>query len=195
MKLDIEIPERFPRLCPGCPYWLVFSAIKKVFPSNTIFTGDIGCSMIAGLSPHNLQDTLLCMGASVGIGHGIQKASSSKVVAFIGDSTFFHSGIPALINCVYNKSNILIVVMDNRITAMTGHQPNPGMGKTGMGEMVEEIKIEDIAKSCGVKNVKAIDQGNAQEFESTLREFSSKEGVSLIIARRICALLEKKLKN
>jgi indolepyruvate ferredoxin oxidoreductase, alpha subunit len=195
LELNIKIPVRLPRLCPGCPYWLVFSAIKKVFPTDTIFTGDIGCSMIAGLPPHNLQDTLLCMGASIGVGHGIQKASSSKVVAFIGDSAFFHSGISSLVNCVYNKSNILIIVMDNRITAMTGHQPNPGMGKTGMGEIVEEIKIEDIAKSCGAKNVKTIDQGNIQEFEGTLRDFSQKEGVSLIIAKRICALLEKKMKN
>jgi len=193
--LSIDIPKRWPRLCPDCPYWFVFSSIKKAAPKGTIFGGDIGCYMLAGFPPHNIQDYLSCMGSSIGIAHGIKKSSSQKLITLIGDSTFFHAGIPALINSVYNQSSPLIIVMDNRITAMTGHQPNPGMGKTGMGEDVEEIKIEDIVKACGVKHVKVIDPKNINEFKKTIKEFLNKKEVSVIIAKRICALWEKRLKR
>jgi len=190
-----EIPKRFPRLCPGCPYWFVFSAVKEVAPKDTIFGGDIGCYMLAGFPPHNIQDYLLCMGSSIGIAHGIKKSSNQKLISFIGDSTFFHAGIPALINSVYNQSNPLIIIMDNRITAMTGHQPNPGMGITGMGEDVEEVDIEGIVKACGVKHVKVIDPKNIDEFKKTVKEFLNKKEVSVIVAKRICALWEKRLKQ
>lgn len=182
---SLNLPKRFPRLCPDCPYWFVFSAIKKAAPKATIFGGDIGCYMLAGFPPHNIQDYLLSMGSSVGLAHGIKKNSSQKLIALIGDSTFFHAGIPALINTVYNKSNPLIVVMDNRITAMTGHQPNPG----------EEIKIEDIVRACGVKNLKVIDPINIKELQSTIKQFLEKKEVSVIVSRRICALYEKRLKR
>jgi len=191
----LKIPKRFPRLCPDCPYWFVFSAIKKAAPKGTIFGGDIGCYMLAGFPPHNIQDYLFCMGSSIGIGHGIKKSSKQKLIALIGDSTFFHAGIPALINTVYNKSNPLIIVMDNRITAMTGHQPYPGMGETGMGEATQEIKIEDIVKACGVKNLKVIDPINVKELQSTIKRFLKKKEVSVIVARRICVLWERRRKR
>jgi len=193
--LSIDIPKRWPRLCPDCPYWFVFSAVKEVAPKDTIFGGGIGCYMLAGFPPHNIQDYLFCMGSSIGIAHGIKKSTNQKLISFIGDSSFFHSGIPALINSVYNQSGPLIIIMDNRITAMTGHQPNPGMGKTGMGEDVEEIEIEDIVKACGVKHVKAIDPKNINEFKKTIKEFLNKKEVSVIVAKRICALWEKRLKR
>ena len=189
------LPKRFPRLCDGCPYWLVFSAIKKIAPKETIFGGDIGCYMLAGFPPHNIQDYLLCMGSSIGIAHGIKKNTNQTLIALSGDSTFFHSGIPALINAVFNKSNPLIIIMDNRITAMTGHQPNPGMGKTGMGEDVEEIKIENIVKACGVKNVKVIDPIKIKELEAAIKNFLNKKEVSVIIARRMCTYWAKKAKK
>jgi len=194
---EFKIPLRFPRLCQGCPYWLSFAAIKKMAPKGTIFGGDIGCYMLAGFPPHEMQDYLLCMGSSIGIGHGIKKATGGrqKLVAFIGDSTFFHAGIPALINAVYNKSSLLVIVLDNRITAMTGHQPNPGMGKTGLGEVSEDIKIEDIARACGVKNVKTIDPLQVEELQKTIKEFLEKEEVSVIVSRRICAYYERKIKK
>ena len=153
--------------------------------------------MMAGVPQYNVQDYLSSMGSSIGIGHGIQKATGeeNKLITLIGDSTFFHSGIPALINTVFNKSNPLIIVLDNRTTAMTGHQTNPGIGKTGMGEETTELKIEDIAIACGVKNIKVIDPVNIKEYEATIKEFLNKKEVSLIIARRICALLEQKEKN
>jgi indolepyruvate ferredoxin oxidoreductase alpha subunit len=113
----------------------------------------------------------------------------------MGDGTFFHAGIPALINTVYNKSNPLIVIADNRITAMTGHQQNPGMGKTGTNEPTEELKIEEIAKACGVKHIKVLDPINIKEFEDTVKEFLNKEEVSLIVCRRICAILAKRQSN
>lgn len=192
---SLALPKRFPRLCPNCPYWLAFSAVKKAAPKGTIFGGDIGCYMLAGFPPHNIQDYLFCMGSSIGIAHGIKKNTKQKLITFIGDSTFFHAGIPALINTVFNKSNPLIIVMDNRITAMTGHQPNPGMGETGMWEDTREIKIEDIVKACGVKNVKVIDPIETEKLQSTIKEFLAKKEVSVIISRRICVLWDKKRKQ
>jgi len=193
--LSTDVPKRFPRLCEGCPYWFVFSAVKEVAPEGTIFGGGIGCYMLAGYPPHGLQDYLLCMGSSIGVAHGIKKNSKQKLITFIGDGSFFHAGIPALINTVYNKSNPLIIIMDNRITAMTGHQPNPGMGKTGMGEDSEEILIEDIVRACGVKHVKVIDPKNISELKATIKEFLDKKEVSVIISKRICALWERRLKR
>jgi indolepyruvate ferredoxin oxidoreductase alpha subunit len=196
-----DFPKRYPQLCqaeiapPGCPYWLVFSAIKKAAPKDTIFGGDIGCYMIAANPPHFLQDYLFCMGSSIGIAHGIKKSTGQKIISLIGDSTFFHAGIPALINAVFNKSNPLIIILDNGTTAMTGHQPHPGMGKTGMGDETPKIKIEDIVQSCGVKNLKIIDPQNFNEMVSAIQEFLKKDEVSVIIARRICALFAKKLKK
>jgi len=192
---SLEVTKRFPRLCPDCPYWFIFSAIKKAAPKGTIFGGDIGCYMLAGFPPHNIQDYLLCMGSSIGIAHGIKKSSSQKLITLIGDSTFFHAGIPALINTVFNKSNPLIIVMDNRITAMTGHQTHPGVGETGMGEITEEIKIDEIARACGVKNIKVIDPINIKELQSTIKGFLNKKEVSVIVARRMCSYWAKRLKR
>lgn len=165
----------------------MFAAIKKaVDPQKVIFGGEIGCYMLAGLPPHNIQDYLFCMGSSVGISHGIKKSTGQKLIAFVGDSSFFHAGIPALVNSVYNASSPLIIIMDNRTTAMTGNQPYPGAGRTGMGEKVKEIKIEDIVKACGVKNLKVIDPINIKEFERTVKDFIKKDEVSVIIARHPC---------
>ena len=142
----------------------------------------------------------------MGISHGVSKALSSgqkaegpepqrRIISIIGDGTFFHAGIPGLINAVYNKSNPLIIVLDNRITAMTGHQQNPGMGKTLMGDDIEQIKIENVVKACGVKHIKVLDPANAGEFEGAIKEFLQKEEVSMIVCRRVCALLERRLKS
>jgi indolepyruvate ferredoxin oxidoreductase alpha subunit len=186
----IKIPARPPILCPGCPYWWVINAIKKVVdPQKVIFGGEIGCYMLFSHKVINLQDYLYCMGSSTNVAHGISKMTKQKVICFVGDSSFFHAGIPALINTVFNQSNPLIIILDNRTTAMTGHQPHPGVGDG------KAINIEDIVKACGIKNVKVIDQvENQKEFEETLKEFLEKDEVSVIIARHICALLEKKKK-
>jgi len=186
-----ELPNRPPQLCPGCPYWLAFAAVKKaVDTGKVIFGGDIGCYMIGALPPHELYDYMFCMGSSIGIAHGIKKAAADqKVIAFIGDATFFHSGIEGLLNAVYNGSNPLIIIMNNDITAMTGHQPHPD----SVGA-VHPIPIENMVLACGVKpeNMKIIDQGQSEEFIAAVREFVDKPEVSVIIARRPCKFVEKK---
>lgn len=187
----VNPPRRYPKLCQGCPHLYTFSVIKKFAPE-AIIGGDIGCYMIAGYPPHNIQDYVFSMGASLGISHGIKKSTDQKLITLMGDGTFFHAGISALINTVYNKSNPLVIVLDNRITAMTGHQTNPGMGKTGMGEDTTELRIEEIAKACGVKHIKVLNPINTQELEETVQEFLLKEEVSLIVCKRICALLAKR---
>ena len=190
-NLKLKITRRSPRLCQGCPHLYTIAAIKRIAPC-AIFGGDIGCYMIAGYPPHNIQDYEFSMGAGLGISHGVSKATGQKVISLMGDGTFFHAGIPALINTVYNKSNPLLIVLDNRITAMTGHQPNPGMGKTLMGDNTEELKIEEIAKACGVKNVKVLNPSNIQELDVTIKEFLAKDEVSVIVCKLICALLAKR---
>jgi indolepyruvate ferredoxin oxidoreductase alpha subunit len=196
-KSKIEgLPRRTSKLCEGCPHLYTFTAIKKAAPEGTIFGGDIGCYMMAGLEPHNIQDYLFCMGSSIGIAHGIKKSTNQKVISLIGDGTFFHSGILGLINAVYNKSNPLMIVLDNRITAMTGHQQNPGMGKNGMLDPAPELSIEEVVRGLGVKNVKTLDQvPNTQELENTIKEFLEKDEVSVIVCKHICALLERRQKN
>jgi len=193
---QLDLAKRTARLCEGCPYWYILPLVKRVAPEGTVFGGDIGCNMIGALPPHSMYDYMFCMGASIGIAHGISKAegpeSRRRVISFMGDGTFFHSGIAGLVNAVYNKSNPLMIVMDNRITAMTGHQPNPGMGKNLMGEDAEELSIEEIAKACGVKNIKVLDPINQKELEETVKEFLEKDEISLIVCKRICALLARR---
>ena len=198
-NLKSSIVKRFPQLCPGCPYWLVFGAVRKaVDPQKVIFGGDIGCYMLAGFPPHFLQDYLSSMGSSIGIAHGIKKATGKqKLITFIGDSTFFHAGIPALINTVFNQSNPLIIIMENQTTAMTGHQPHPGAPLSlnrinrAHNNLYAPIKIEEIVRACGVKNLKIIDPINQKEFIKTIKEFLKKSEVSVIIARRPCIQIKK----
>jgi Indolepyruvate ferredoxin oxidoreductase, alpha and beta subunits len=186
-KLKITVPKRFPQLCPGCPYWLVISAIKKaVDTKNVIFGGEIGCYMLFGNPPVNLQDYLSCMGSSVGIAHGIKKSTDQKLITFVGDSSFFHSGIPPLVNTVFNRSNPLIIILNNETTAMTGHQPHPAAPPTPNG-----INIENIVRGCGVKYVKTLDPVNQEEFVNTVKEFLEKEEVSVIISKRPCIQIKK----
>jgi indolepyruvate ferredoxin oxidoreductase alpha subunit len=181
----IKISPRAPILCPGCPYWYVVNALKKVVNVNeVIFGGEIGCYMLFSHKAINLQDYLYCMGSSMGLAHGISKSSSQKVICFTGDSSFFHASIPALINTVFNESNPLIIILENQTTAMTGHQPHPG---------TKGIKILDIVKACGIKNVKEINQiQNQKEFEETIKEFLEKNEPAVIIAKGECVLLKKK---
>jgi len=187
---NFKIPMRSPQLCPGCPYWLAFAAVKKaVDEQKVIFGGDIGCYMIGALPPHELYDYMFCMGSSIGIAHGIKRSTDQKVIAFIGDGTFFHSGIEGLLNAVYNRSNPLVIIMNNEITAMTGHQPHPD----AVG-VENRIAIEKMVSACGVKdeNIKIVDQGNTEEFIAAVREFVEKPEVSVIIARRPCKFVAPK---
>ncbi len=178
----IQTARRFPVMCPGCQHRATFYAAKLAAP-NAIYGGDIGCYMLSMFPPIDTSDFIFAMGASEGVIHGINKSTDQKTIAFIGDSTFFHAGIPALINAVHNKSNPLIIILDNRTTAMTGFQPHPGTSRTGMGEETKEILIEDIAKACGVENVKVVDPFNLNEMIATIKEFLQKDKVSVIVAK------------
>lgn len=184
----IEMARRFPVMCPGCPHRATFYAVKKV-AKDAVFGGDIGCYMLGILPPLKTLDFIISMGAGEGVVHGIKKATKQKTIAFIGDSTFFHAGIPGLINMVFNKSNPLVIILDNRVTAMTGHQPHPGTGKTGISEETKAINLENLVRACGVENVKVVDPFNLKEMEEAVKEFLEKDSISVIIARRYCQLL------
>jgi indolepyruvate ferredoxin oxidoreductase alpha subunit len=187
-----DIPSRPPVLCAGCPHRGVFYCISKL---KLIATGDIGCYTLGALPPLNAMDTCVCMGASVGNAFGLELALgeevNNKVVAVIGDSTFFHSGITGLIDTVYNKGTSTIIILDNSTTAMTGHQDHPGTGRTLMREETKKIALEDIARACGVDNVYIVDPYNLKETEEAIKREVKRKEPSVIIARRPCALLVK----
>jgi indolepyruvate ferredoxin oxidoreductase alpha subunit len=160
---------------------------------DVIVTGDIGCYSLGFAPPYNRMDTIICMGAAIGAMHGMEKAGVQKpVVGVIGDSTFLHSGVTGLMDVVYNKGCGTVIILDNRTTAMTGHQEHPATGKTLMGEDTYEVKFEDIARACGVKRVITIDPYDLDKtFETVKEEIEAKEP-SVIITARSCVLLERK---
>ncbi len=186
------LPARPPVLCPGCPHRGAFYAMKKL---KLNVMGDIGCYTMAALPPLSMLDACLCMGASVGMAFGAEKAQgkefSRHAVAVLGDSTFIHSGITPLIDAVYNGGTITVVILDNRITGMTGHQENPATGKNILGEPAPQLDLEALCAACGVKHVRVVDPFDQKEMLKALREETAREEVSVIIARRPCALLIK----
>jgi len=187
-----NIPARPPVLCPGCPHRGVFYIFNKL---KLVATGDIGCYTLGALPPLSAMDTCVCMGASVTNAQGMEKALgkefSKKLVAVLGDSTFFHSGITGLVNAVYNKGHLNLVILDNFTTAMTGHQPHPGTGRLAAGGPGKRVAPEDIARGCGVEMVKVVNPNDLRATESALREALAYEGVAVLIFRRPCALLVK----
>jgi indolepyruvate ferredoxin oxidoreductase alpha subunit len=189
----IKLPLRKPVMCPGCPHRSTFYAVKKVLGKSPVWAGDIGCYVLGIFEPFRMQDFVISMGSSLGITHGIEKVSDQRVVAFIGDSTFFHAGMPGLVNLKYNDPKPLIVVMDNGITAMTGHQPHPGSGFTGMGEKCIPIKIEDVVRSFGIKNVRTVNAFNQGELQKAVAEFSKSNELGVVISSGMCRLLARKV--
>ena len=186
-----SIPQRPPVLCAGCPHRPVFYILKKL---KTVVMGDIGCYTLSVLPPLSSLDSCLCMGAGIGQALGMEKADpelKGRIVSVIGDSTFFHSGITPLIDSVYNKSSGLIIILDNRTTAMTGRQVNPGIGKTLMGETTFEEKPEVIARAAGIKNVKVVNPYNLIFLEKTIKEELGKQELSVIVSRQKCVLLDR----
>lgn len=184
------IPPRYPVLCPGCPHRATFYAIRRAFPKG-IYPSDIGCYTLGIQPPLNAVDTCLCMGASIGIGTALSKFVPEKVVATIGDSTFFHTGIPSLVNAVYNGSKETIILMDNRITAMTGQQPCPSCGISSLGEPETPILPERIAEAIGVKFVKIVDPMDLTNTINVFKETLDLNEPAFIVARHICALIDK----
>ena len=190
-SLDENIPVRPPVLCPGCPHRGVFYLFNKL---KLYVSGDIGCYTLGAAKPLGGMDTTLCMGASVSALHGFNKIrhEEHKSVAVIGDSTFMHSGITGLVDIVYNKGFSTVVVVDNSITGMTGHQQNPCTGFTLKGEKVYGILIENIAKAVGVpeEHIRIVDPNDLAETERVLREELASDTPSVVICRRPCALLK-----
>ncbi|MFX1589644.1 MAG: thiamine pyrophosphate-dependent enzyme, partial [Promethearchaeota archaeon] len=201
----IIIPPRLPILCPGCSHRATFYAIKQVekkLKTKFVNSSDIGCYTLAVYKPLEELDTEVCMGGSIGLANGIAKVQPKEnpVLAILGDSTFFHSGIPALINAVYNNNEMLVVILDNRSTSMTGFQDNPGTGITITKEIGTRVILEDLVKGCGVKpeNVWVEDSNNISKVMEKLEEAVNANGVRVFISRHTCSLIEMnqlKLKN
>jgi indolepyruvate ferredoxin oxidoreductase alpha subunit len=187
-----ELPSRPPVLCPGCPHRGTYYVMKKL---KLHVTGDIGCYTLGALPPLNSVDTSVCMGASIGMALGMEKARgrdfAKKLVAVIGDSTFIHSGITGLIDVVYNKGISTVVILDNSTTGMTGHQDNPATGKTLKGEPAPVLNLVQLVKAIGIKNVQVVDPFDLEMAEKVLREETEREEPSVIIFQRPCALLTK----
>ncbi len=192
-----EVPQRPPNLCAGCSHRATYYAVKKAAEGmETIYPSDIGCYTLGFLPPLSMADIVVCMGASVGTSCGFSKVTDKKVIAFIGDSTFFHSGIPPLINAVFNNHNFTLVILDNGITAMTGHQPNPGVDMTEMNlSGYVPVSIENLVRAIGVPHVSVIKPFNVKKSVSAIREALEFKGVSVIISREPCMLYAKSLKK
>jgi len=188
----LELPPRPPALCPGCPHSATFYTIKKL---KLNVMGDIGCYTLSVAPPLETMDACVCMGASIGMAHGLEKAlqgrDGARSVAVLGDSTFLHSGITPLLNVAYNKGHSTTIILDNRTTAMTGFQDHAGTGKTLQGEESPAVDFEGLGKAVGIASVRTVDPYNMQELEKVLREEIQSPRSSLIIARRPCLLLRK----
>ena len=190
--LDVQIPVRPPIMCAGCPHRGMFYALNKLMV--TVF-GDIGCYTLGSVAPLSAMDVTLCMGASFSGLHGWNKAGGAenekKSVAVIGDSTFMHSGMTGLASIAYNQSNSTVIVLDNSITGMTGHQQNPTTGKNLYGEPAGRVNLEALARAMGINRVRVVDPYNIAECEASVKEELAVEEPSLIISRRPCALLKE----
>lgn len=184
------LASRPPILCAGCPHRASFYVIKRVGGDRAIYTDDIGCYALGIAPPLSVGDIMICMGASVGLAQGVSRVTDRATIATLGDSTFFHAGIPGLVNAVYNGSHIVIAVLDNSATAMTGHQPHPGTGLTGMQSPAEKVWIEKVAEGCGVKYVKVINPFKTREAAAVLREALKQPGPSLVVFRSPCTLMD-----
>ncbi len=187
-----QVPVRPPVLCPGCPHRGLFYVLSKL---KVMVSGDIGCYTLGALPPLGALDTTICMGASISGLHGFNQArggdSAQKSVAVIGDSTFIHSGITGLIDITYNRGHSTVLVLDNSITGMTGHQQNPTTGLTLKNQPAPQVSIEKICGAAGVKRVRVVDPNELAALEAILKEELTAEEPSVIITRRPCALLKQ----
>lgn len=186
-----KVIKRPPTFCAGCPHRGLFYRLGK--RKDVMISGDIGCYTLATGAPYNAMDACICMGGSISMGHGAQQVFNragvnKKVVTVLGDSTFFHTGVNSLINTVYNNSNTINIILDNRITGMTGHQQNPGTGFNVKGESAPMINIEELVKAIGIKHVKVIDPNNLKEVDDAFDAFMELDEPSVIITRWPCVL-------
>ena len=191
-----KVPARPPILCSGCPHRSVFSVLNKL---KIHAAGDIGCYTLGAVAPLSVIDTTVCMGASISVLHGMEKAKGKDFVknwvAVIGDSTFLHTGVNSLINMVYNKSTATVMILDNRTTGMTGHQEHAATGKTLKGEETYAINLADLCKSIGVKNIIEINSFDVNGLEKTIKDSVLSDELTVIIAKAPCALLKGQVFN
>ena len=190
LKQDFPLPARPPVLCPGCAHRGVFYTLKQF---NPVIIGDIGCYSLGGLPPLDSMDAIICMGAGVSAAMGVSKSGLDRpVVGIVGDSTFFHSGITGLLEIGYNNGNLTIIVLDNRVTAMTGHQQNPGTGVTLSGERSFQARIEKFAEASGITRIRVFDPYDLAQTEKVMNEELHCGKASLLISRRPCVLIQER---
>ena len=189
-KIEEQIPVRPPVMCAGCPHRGTYYVLKKL---GLTVSGDIGCYTLGATPPLNSLDTTICMGASISAAHGMAKARGAefnkKLVSVIGDSTFMHSGITGLVDIVYNKGNNTVIILDNSITGMTGHQDNPTTGYTIRKEPTKQVNLITLCKAVGIEHITVADPFDVKNFEKVVKEEVEREEPSVIIAQRPCALL------
>ena len=192
-KVDTSLPRRPPVLCAGCGHRTVFHVLSKL---GATVTGDIGCYTLGAFAPLNAMDTTICMGASIGNAAGMQKAGlKGRICAVLGDSTFFHSGITGILSALYNGTPVTTVVLDNRITGMTGHQENPGSGKTLAGDPAPVTEIDAVAKACGYKKVVTVPAEDIAQLEKVLADAMDGDEPALVIAYAPCRIAAKLTKE
>ena len=185
--LEEAIPARPPVMCAGCPHRGLFYTLAK---NKVTALGDIGCYTLGAVPPLGALDTTICMGASISGLHGFTKAGGGKAVAVIGDSTFMHSGVTGLINAAYNESDSTVIIVDNSITGMTGHQQNPTTGFNLKGDPCTKIDLETLCKAVGIRRVRVVDPYDLEQCDTVLKEELAADEPSVIISRRPCALLK-----
>ena len=186
-----ELPGRPPNLCPGCPHRATFHAVKEVYGPEAVTPTDIGCYTLGLLPPISMGDLVICMGSSVSSSCGFSRATDQKVVSFIGDSTFFHSGITGLINAVHNNHSFTLVILDNGTTAMTGHQPHPGVDTKPMQVELTRIPLEELVRGCGVRDVHVVKPFKVKKTMEAVKASMEYPGLSVIISQEFCPLFAK----
>jgi indolepyruvate ferredoxin oxidoreductase alpha subunit len=197
VEMESALPQRPPNLCAGCPHRASYYAVNKALgDAAAIYPTDIGCYTLGILPPLEAADFLLCMGSSVSSAGGFAKAQEEPVVAFIGDSTFFHSGITGLINAVHNDHNFILVILDNGTTAMTGQQPHPGIELTPEGRQPPKVDIEAVVRGCGVDRVETVNPLQVDKTIAVLKEMledKQRPGVKVLISKSPCPLFERRV--
>jgi len=192
---SLNLPRRPPALCPGCPHRATYYAAKKASPKHTVYPTDIGCYTLGREPPLFMADLLLCMGSNAGMACGLAIATDQHIISFMGDSTFFHSGIPPIIDAVHHHHDVVITVLDNRTTAMTGHQPHPGTEFDGMGNPAKAILVEDVVKGCGVECIEVVNPNNIKKTTEAFQRALAFKGPAVVVSKAPCILLENRAKR
>lgn len=187
------LPARPPNLCAGCPHRATYYAVKEVLGNEAIYPTDIGCYTLGLLPPISMADYVICMGSGISSACGIAKATGQKVVGFIGDSTFFHSGLTGLANAVHNNYDVTLVILDNGTTGMTGHQPHPGVDTEALGDPTTHVDIEEVVRGMGVPHVSIIKPLKTRSSIKAIKEAVDFKGVSVVISQELCPLYAKRV--